>query len=277
MIPRQPSRTAFAAASYRAAHQLEGAKLFTDPLAVAIVGEDAAREGLEDAARGGMRLFVSARSRFAEEMLAGSLSRGVTQLVVLGAGLDTYAHRGVERTRLSIFEVDHPATQMWKRERLAAIAVTPGDNVRYAPVDFENETLGDGLRAAGFDAGARTFFTWLGVTPYLTRPAIEATLRFIAANAGGGEVVCDYGAPVESVPEEFRAAYLERAARVAALGEPFLSWFTPEAMRAELMAAGFARVNDVTLADIVARYWPDARPLRSPIARGHVVHAMTAG
>jgi O-methyltransferase involved in polyketide biosynthesis len=89
MIPRQPSRTALAAASYRAAHQLEGAKLFQDPLATAIVGEDAAREGLDDGAHGFMRLFVSGRSRFAEEMLAESLSRGVTQLVVLGAGLDT--------------------------------------------------------------------------------------------------------------------------------------------------------------------------------------------
>ncbi len=276
MTPRQPSRTALAAASYRAAHQLEGAKLFQDPLAVKIVGEEAARGGVDDASAGGMRLFVSGRSRFAEEMLAASLGRGVTQLVVLGAGLDTYAYRGAERERLAIFEVDHPATQAWKRERLTEIGVTPAQNVRYAPVDFESETLGDGLSGAGLDARARTFFMWLGVTPYLTRGAIAATLGFIAHNRGGGEVVCDYASPLDTVPVEFRAAYLERAARVAALGEPFLSTFSPEAMRQDLISAGFASVNDVTLAEILARYAPDAPQLRSPIARGHVVHAMTA-
>lgn len=169
MIPRQPSLTALAAAAHRAAHQLDGAQLFADPLAIPIVGEEAARQSRANASSFGMRIFIAARARFAEDTLAESLARGVTQLVVLGAGLDTYAYRGAERAKLSIFEVDHPATQAWKRERLAEIGITPDGNVHYAPVDFENERIADGLARAGFDPNQRTFFFWLGVTPYLAR------------------------------------------------------------------------------------------------------------
>ena len=116
----RPSRTAYAAARHRALHQiLEGGRIFADPLAVAILGESEA--ALAEAAsrdpRGGrMRLFIAIRSRFAEDALRrGGRCRGVSQLVVLGAGLDTYAYRGAMRDKLRIFEVDHPATQAWKR------------------------------------------------------------------------------------------------------------------------------------------------------------------
>jgi methyltransferase (TIGR00027 family) len=273
MLPREPSRTALGAAAHRAAHQLDGAQLFEDPLAVAIVGEDNAKESRADAANAGMRIFIAARSRFAEDTLAESLCRGVTQFVVLGAGLDTYAYRGGERSKLAIFEVDHPATQAWKRERLARIGVTPGANVRYAPVDFESESIADGLARAGFDPHQRTFFFWLGVTPYLTRPAIEATWALVAHNPGGGEIVFDYATPRESVPEEHREGYDALVARVAAAGEPFLTAFNPDALPDELRAAGFATINDVTLGDLLAKHFPQ---LPRSDARGHIVHAMTS-
>jgi methyltransferase (TIGR00027 family) len=277
MLAREPSRTALGAAAHRAAHQLDGGALFADPLAIDIVGEDNARQSHAEAANAGMRMFIAARSRFAEDTLTQSLARGVTQLVVLGAGLDTYAYRGAQRDKLQIFEVDHPATQAWKRERLAAIGVRPGANVHYAPVDFENQRIGDGLTLAGFDPHARSFFFWLGVTPYLTRPAIDASWALIAQNPGGGEVVFDYAIPRELIPKAQREGFDALRARVAAAGEPFLTAFDPAKLPDALRGAGFTDINDVTLAQLLARHFPAAAAERhGPAARAHIVHAATA-
>src|SRR5580700_286615 len=156
MQPGEPSRTARAAAFHRAAHQvLEYGRIFTDPLAVRILGESAetiAREAEVRPSGRRMRIFIAARTRFAEDALASAVDRGVRQLVVLGAGLDTYAYRGAMRDRLQIFEVDHPATQVWKRQRLAEADIPIPDKLTFAGVDFERETLREGLAAAGFDS-----------------------------------------------------------------------------------------------------------------------------
>src|SRR5271168_4936107 len=122
-----PSRTALAAASHRAAHQiLEKGSILSDPLAVRIIGLDAAtiaREAEEQPSRRAMRMFIAVRTRFAEDALAAAVERGVKQLVVLGAGLDTFAYRSPLRDRLRIFEVDHPATQAWKRRQLTETGI----------------------------------------------------------------------------------------------------------------------------------------------------------
>jgi methyltransferase (TIGR00027 family) len=139
-----------------------------------------------------MRLFIAARSRFAEENLATAVARGVRQYVVLGAGLDTFAHRNpFTEQGLRVFEVDYPATQAWKQRRLADAGLISPASLTFAPVDFERQTLADGLAAAGFDAAAPAFFSWLGVAVYLTRTAIRETLAFIAGLRSGGEVVFD--------------------------------------------------------------------------------------
>jgi methyltransferase (TIGR00027 family) len=191
---------------------------------------------------------------------------------VLGAGLDTYAYRGAERAKLQIFEVDHPATQAWKQERLAAIDVTPDANVHYAPVDFENERIADGLARAGFDPKQRTFFFWLGVVPYLTRTAIDASWTLIAGNPGGGEVIFDYAISRDAMLPEERAMFDALTARVAAAGEPFLTWFNPATLPDELRAAGFAAISDLTIGEILAKHFPN---LPRSNGRGHIVHAMT--
>src|SRR3984893_7812885 len=158
----QPSRTALGAASHRAAHQvLERGFIFADPLAIPILGADAqaaVRDAVSDPRRRRLRLFIAVRTRFAEDALAAALSSGVSQLVVLGAGLDTYRTTLAERLR--IFEVDHPATPAWKRRRLADAAIPVPQSLTLAPVDLERYTLADGLTAAGFDLTRRTFFTW---------------------------------------------------------------------------------------------------------------------
>ena len=198
MEQNQPSRTAQGAAMHRAAHQLvDPPPIFTDPLAMRIIGEEAAtelREGRDvhtATESAGLRAFVAVRSRFTEDCLIAAMARGVRQYVLLGAGLDTFAYRG-RHEGLHVFEVDHPATQSWKRARLAEVLIAVPDQVTYAPVDFESETLRDGLARAGFDFGRPAMFAWLGVTPYLTRDAVMATLAFVASLAKGSEVIFDY-------------------------------------------------------------------------------------
>jgi methyltransferase (TIGR00027 family) len=268
------------AATHRAVHQiLERGFIFSDPLALTILGQDAealTRDAQAHPERRGMRLFIAARAHLAESALAaGVAQRGVTQLVVLGAGLDTFAYRTPLAEGLKVFEVDHPATQAWKRRRLveAGIAVPPA--VVYAPVNFERDALIDGLTAAGFDPSRRSFFLWLGVTPYLTSQAVQATLATIGGLPGGGEVAFDYADPPSALTPQARAAHLIRAERVAALGEPWLSYFEAGALRDALIAQGFSTIEDLGPRDMAARYWPGAAQV-APERGGHVVLARTA-
>jgi methyltransferase (TIGR00027 family) len=280
MLEREPSRTAFGVALYRAAHQvLEDARFFKDPLALPILGiqPDAIRATPEEHyARRGIRFFVVARSAIAEGCLRqGVEERGVRQLVILGAGLDTFAYRNQFGDRLKVFEVDHPATQAWKRSRLAEAGIAIPPSLTYAPVDFERDNLADQLAAAGLDPAVRTFFTWLGVVPYLTKDAIAGTLRQIAAHPAGAEVVFDYSEPREDLDPTLRAYYDERAARVAAIGEPFLSFFKPADLHGLLLAQGFTEIDDLDLPGIVARL--TGQPPQGPPRRvgGHVLFAAT--
>lgn len=279
----QPSRTALAAAAHRAAHQvLERGYFFYDPLAVRILGPGAEamlRDAAEDPSRRRMRMFIALRTRFAEDALEQAVGRGVRQLVVLGAGLDTYAYRSPFAQRLRIFEVDHPATQDWKRARLAEASIAIPEWLTFAPVDFEKgafevQTLSDGLAAAGFDPSQQTFFTWLGVVPYLTGPAIFSTLGFIAGLPGGAHVVFDYSDPPESLAPELREYHDARAARVAQLGEAWISYFQPADLRAKLDACGFNQVDDLGPRQIAERYFPN-RAANAPEAGGHILRAST--
>ena len=272
----QPSRTARAAAHHRAAHQvLENGRIFSDPLALRILGEDAgtvAREVAEKPSGARMRIFIAVRTRFAEDALAAAVERGVRQLVVLGAGLDTYAYRGALRHRLRIFEVDHPATQQWKREQLAGAGIPLPDCLTFAPVDFERQSLPEGLASTGFDPAQPTFSTWLGVVPYLTKAAFWSTAGFIASLPNGAHVVFDYSDPPHTLPPELRALHDLGAARVAGLGEAWINYFEPEQLRAGLHDLGFNDVEDLGPPQIVSRYFPN-RAGAVPERGGHILRA----
>lgn len=281
-MEREPSRTAFAAATYRAAHQLlEAGRVFRDPLAVPILGGDADHilENPEvHQAQRGIRFFVTARARLAEDELArGVERRRVGQVVVLGAGLDTFGYRHQHGDRVSVFEVDHPATQAWKHRRLREAGISVPNALTYVPVDFERENLSEQLARAGLDPAVRTFFMWLGVVPYLTLQAITSTLSYIASHPGGAEVVFDYGEPRDAVDPALREQYEQRAARVAAAGEPFLSFFNPIELQNLLAGLGFARIVDFDLPAILKQLFGE-RAARAPVARsgGHVLYAATA-
>jgi methyltransferase (TIGR00027 family) len=282
MQPGQPSRTALGAAVHRAVHQvLERGRVFTDPLAVRILGPDAEaaiRNAENDLSARRLRLFIAVRSHFAEDALTAAVARGVRQLVVLGAGLDTYAYRSTFAESLRILEVDHPATQAWKRHRLAQAAIPVPGTLTFVPVDFERESLADGLAAAGFDPTRQTFFTWLGVVPYLTEQAALSTLAFIASLPGGAHVVFDYSNSRAAGPDQddHTSGRKALAARVASVGETFKSHLETGALHARLAALGFAQIEDLGPALIRERYFANRVDSLSDKG-GHVVRATTIG
>ena len=255
----QPSHTARGAAAYRAIHQtLEGGVIFSDPFAARILDEETrARldETAADPSLRPMRLFIAARSRFSEDTLAACVARGVRQVVVLGAGLDTFSLRNPHAGQgVRVFEVDYPATQAWKRERLKQAGLAVPASLTFAPVDFERQSLAEGLKAAGFQADRPAFFQWLGVVPYLTREAVSLTLDFIA-RVPESEVVFDYAEPFENYPADRRADVMEVAARAASRGEPWLSLFDPAELSKMLRNKGFGIVEDLGLAEIAERFY----------------------
>ena len=269
MIEGRRSATAERVAMRRAAHQLyDEPVVFEDPLALTILSDEAAaqvRTGAEQENQNlwarGLRAFMAVRSRFAEEELAEAVARGVRQYVVLGAGLDTFAYRN-PFAELRVFEVDFPHTQAWKHQRLAHGGIAIPESVRYAAVDFERHSLADGLAEAGFRREEPAFFSWLGVVPYLTRPAAFATLQFIAGMPQGSGVVFDYAIPREMMGERERDAFDMLAARVARAGEPFRLFFKPQELEAELRGMGFEQVEDLDGTAIRARWLPgqETRP-----------------
>jgi methyltransferase (TIGR00027 family) len=246
----------------RAAHQLYDAKplVLEDPIAVPILGKEYLPEVERTATKlhkpfsVSLRAFLVARSRYAEDMLDRAVAAGATQYLLLGAGLDTFAHRN-PYPHVRVFEIDHPTTQQWKRDLLAANGIAAPQCLTYAPVDFEHQTLPEQLLSAGFDSRQITFFAWLGVVPYLTHAAFRSTLDFIASAAIGSGIVMDYGLPRSALPYLEQLAHDSLASRVQLAGEPFRLFFTPEQMRREL--AAFHNIEDIGSPEINSRYFSE--------------------
>jgi methyltransferase (TIGR00027 family) len=273
------SRTAQRVAIRRAAHQLlDQPRVLDDPLALRIIGseaEDTLRSNPKEdhAFSRAFRAFMAARSRYAEDELAHAVTRGVTQYVVLGAGLDTFAYRN-PHPDLRVFEVDHPATQAWKRERLQAAGIAIPASLTFVPVDFERQTLADGLGQSGFDAGAAAFFSWLGVTPYLTREACMITLSFVAKMPAGSGVVFDFAVDRALLNPGQRMALDALSRRVARYGEPLQLFFDPGKLRDELKSLGFGSTEFLQGKELNARYFKDRDD--GLLVRGGLGHVMGA-
>jgi methyltransferase (TIGR00027 family) len=273
MDAAKPSRTARGVAFRRACHQLYDAPplVLSDPIAVPILGPEAraeleaARHDLNDPANLVLRAWLVARSRYAEDKLAEAVApasgQPVAQYVLLGAGLDTFAHRN-PHPQLRVFEVDHPATQAWKQQLVASAQLPPQPNLTYVPVNFETAVPGESdlatrLAESGFDPGAPAFFAWLGVVPYLTLPAFRATLSYIVARPPGSGLVFDYSQPLSALPLRERIARELFAARVARAGEPFQLHFTPHEVAKELSA--FFNLEDLGAPELNALYFDTRR------------------
>lgn len=266
----------------RAAHQLYDAPplVFDDPFAVRILGPHAAEvertPGLNPANKPrpfsvALRAFLVARSRYAEDLLARAVADGIPQYVILGAGLDTFALRN-PWPHLRVFEVDHPATQAWKRDLLREASLSAPSNLTFFSVDFERQSLPTQLLANGFDPAQPTFFSWLGVVPYLTLEAFRATLSFVAAQPPGSGLVFDYGQPRSALPLREQLAFDSLASRVQLAGESFQLFFTPHQVASEL--AAFYNLEDLGSPELNERYFANRTDqLRCMGSAGRIVSA----
>lgn len=257
-----PSKTALRVALRRAAHQVHDAKplVFDDPLAVRILGEEYAEEvkrtpdSVKRPFSAALRAFMVTRARLAEDVLAAGMRElGVRQYLVLGAGLDTFACRN-PYAAVRVFEVDHPATQKWKKTMLKAAGIVPPESATFVAVDFEKDSLRARLKTAGFDERVPTVTAWLGVVPYLSAEGFRATMRLLARFEAGSEVVFDYSQPREVLPPVEQLMHDSLSARVALAGEPFQLFFTPEQLAEELEWLGMRVVEDLDGAAMTARY-----------------------
>jgi methyltransferase (TIGR00027 family) len=238
MKPDEPSRTALMIARQRTAHQvLDHGSILHDPFALKILREDE-KDVLQFANKHPSssigRLFTTARSRIAEDALSRAVERGVQQIVILGAGLDTFSLRNpYDAQQIRIYEVDDPATQAWKRQRLSESQIALPPWLILVPVDFERDEVGEKLVAAGLQQNSPAFFTWLGVVPYLTQDAIDRTLDHMSS-IQNSEVVFDYVEPPEAFSEELKQLEKARAEQLEKIGERSDSRFEPAGITAIL-------------------------------------------
>jgi methyltransferase (TIGR00027 family) len=277
MKPNEPSRTALLVARQRAAHQLlDHGSILYDPFAMKILREDE-RDVVQFASQHPLasigRLLTAARSRIAEDALSRAVEGEIRQIVILGAGLDTFALRNPHGARqIRIYEVDHPATQAWKLERLAEAQIALPPWLIFVPVDFERDDLGEKLAGAGFQQDSPAFFTWLGVVPYLTEDAIGSTLDYMAS-IQKSEVVFDYTEPTQAFSEEMRELVTKRTEELEKINERWASRFEPAGMATFLRSHGFCNIEDINYQQITSRFGRSVQGLAPGRAGVHVVHA----
>lgn len=282
MLSGAPSQTSVIVAVDRALHQAVDDKplILDDPIAPLIVDREgkAYAEGFASSDQPGdkgRRTIAAVRARYAEDCLCDATAHGVRQYMVLGAGMDTFAYRQPPwATALRVYEVDHPASQALKMAHLEAGGIAPPANLVFVPVDFETQSLREGLRPSGFDFSVQTFCSWLGVTFYLTDEAINATLATLARLPLGSEVVLQFVLPTDALP----AALVERRrsllARFAAVGEPWISFYRPEEMIAKVKGLGFSEAIHFSPEEANKRYCSSRRDGLSVHPGTHLLRAI---
>lgn len=271
MIEGEPSQTALQVAAARAAHLRfdPPPHLLEDRIAERLLGQDAERliAAYGDGAPWILlenRLFLPFRARFAEDVVAESYATGARQLVVLGAGLDSFAlRRPPGLADLRVFEVDHPATQRWKRRRLAELGVPLPKTLVFVECDFEKSSVTAALQGTAFRSDEPVVVSWLGVVYYLTQETVRRALGELRALlAPGSAIVLDYQFPMESLPERYREVFAAQSAWLKGAGEPQVNRYSPDALRATLLEAGFASAELPTREVLERRYFA---PLASSI------------
>lgn len=267
------SKTAVATSLMRALHtRLDPNPLIDDPWGERLVPEpiDAASLRASPAYAG-----VIMRSRYAEDALRVAVADGVRQYVLIGAGFDSFAlRRPAFAQNLEIFEIDHPATQQFKRTRLQDCGLALSSAVHFIAADLATEPLSCALSRSVFRRDERAFFSWLGVTMYLTRAANFATLRAVADSAAAGsELVFTYleERAFASSAEQF----LELRRRVAAAGEPFQSGFDPSSLAEQLRSTGFELVEDLSERALLDRLDPQRSSGLKAGSFSHIARALT--
>ena len=286
MDPGRASMTAMGTALMRAAHtRLDDPILIDDPWGDRLIPDEEREAMLADSgaqdADAALRAHpaygtVIMRSRYTEDALADAVGRGVGQYVVVGAGLDSFAlRRPAFASELQIFEVDHPATQEFKTTRLAACEIPPPPGLHLVAADLSEIGLDVALASSPFRSDERAFFSWLGVTVYLTREANLATLTAIASCApAGSELV--FGYADQQLLDSTAGPMQEARARVAAAGEPWVSGFDPRELGSDLRGAGLELLEDLGPEELGARYCTGRTDGLTPSPSSHVAHARVA-
>ena len=275
MIEGSPSRTAFMTALQRGYHDACAAepKILNDNLALDLAGVSSAEakvfidnliktfEGLSDFETANIFMHrincaVCMRSRVVEEKLLLAQKRNIKQLVILGAGLDSTAYRRTDLTKgLQVFEVDHPSTQIWKRQKLEQANIKIPENLKFVAFDFEKQTLSEAFNAGHIRTDRVTFFTWLGVQMYLTDQAVRATLKVLGRCPIGSELIMDFISPsyvLEGGISEKSVDYLQKV--VTDMGEPVKSKYYEHDLKNILQESGFSNVNFLSAKWLVDNY-----------------------
>jgi methyltransferase (TIGR00027 family) len=257
-----PDSTAVRVALWRAMHvQVDPPPhVLADEIGLRLAAPDdgwRSRPDMDPHATSQFRASIVARARCVEDLVEGRARHGVGQYVILGAGLDTFAQRRPAiASRLRVFEVDQPGPQAWKRQRLIELGFGVPDWLRLVPVDFEaGWAWWERLGAAGFDAGQPAVVASTGVSMYLSKDAVAATLRQIAALAAGSTLAMSFLLPLDLADPEVRPGLQQAVQGARASGTPFLSFFTPAEMLTLARDAGFREVQHVSAAMLTQRYF----------------------
>jgi len=283
MKQNSPSLTANKVAMMRATHQiLDNPKIFEDPIALSIIGTQGVSEIRSEKLKFKTRLhsylraIVVARSRFVEDELSRAIKQGIHQYVILGAGLDTFSYRNpYSDTGLRVFEIDYPATQEWKRQQLNAANISIPESLTFVPIDFESQSLGDRLQEVGFKTDKPSFFSWLGVTMYLNKETVMSTMKYITSSTPSGSlIIFDYTVPPSSQNFIRRFVFRLLARKMAAIGEPWQTFFDPQQLAMELKDIGFAHVEDFDPENINSRFFSNRTDKLKVGSFGHVMKAI---
>ncbi|HBZ09584.1 MAG TPA: SAM-dependent methyltransferase [Bacillus bacterium] len=258
----EPDHTAVRVALWRALHvQIDSPPyIFEDEVGLQLADPENGwrqRSDMDPEGTSGFRASIVARARFIEDLITEQLAKGVTQYVILGAGLDTFAQRRPEvASRMRIFEVDQPGTQAWKRQRLNELGFGIPEWLRLVPVDFERGSSWlEQLKTAGFDMSRPAVVASTGVTQYLSKDAIEATLQQVAALAPGSTLAMTFLLPFELTEPEKRTSVDAAEEGARASGTPFISFFRPPEMLAMARKLDFQEVRHVSSTDLSQRYF----------------------
>ena len=221
---------------------------------------------------------VIVRTRYAEDALEAAVARGARQYVIIGAGMDSFALRQPAFAQgVQIFEIDHPSTQELKRQRVRECGISLPDTLHFVPADLSQEDLGTALARSPFHGGQPTFFSWLGVASYLTRSANLATLRAVARCAAvDSELVFTYLDQREFDPDRQSEGIQRVRARVASVGEPFVSGFDPSQLASDLRGVGLILLEDLGGEALRERYCKGRSDGLSPAATVHIARAQVA-
>jgi len=275
------SRTAVSAAVVRALHTaFETPVVFDDPYAGRLAGPVWQKlSGLRLCYWIGTRVMYSgldpirrqivARARYAEDKLEASVASGISQYVIIGAGFDSFALRrkDIAGNNLSVFELDHPASQQAKKNRLRKLRLALPEKHEFVGIDFEREGLCEALGDSSFSRKHPAFFSWLGTVHYLTPRAVTATLSAIAACAcPGSELVLDYSGTEDLVAASDQKMVKQLKKYTDRRGEPMLSTFEPQQFRQIVSQAGFQVLENISPKEQASRYFglPNGKTLPMP-------------